>query len=157
MRCRIPVTSKRRVLCIFPAYSPSFGTFSHAYALMGRGPRVHAAPGADGRGGLAPGALEHPVRRREHATDRAIRVRLGRRGFRQRHAAQADRRLHYRAPSFPSIGAKKCGSNQPPLRVARKEIIAYGRGQIRRLGRDADRLTAPPTMQLRQQRAMMRR
>jgi hopanoid C-2 methylase len=36
MRCRIPVTSERRVLCVFPAYSPSFGTFSHAYALMGR-------------------------------------------------------------------------------------------------------------------------
>src|SRR5512144_3169779 len=36
MRCRIPVTSERRVLCVFPAYSPSFGTFSHSYALMGR-------------------------------------------------------------------------------------------------------------------------
>ena len=36
MRCCIPVTSERRVLCVFPAYSPSFGTFSHAYALMGR-------------------------------------------------------------------------------------------------------------------------
>jgi hopanoid C-2 methylase len=36
MRCCVPVTSERRVLCVFPAYSPSFGTFSHAYALMGR-------------------------------------------------------------------------------------------------------------------------
>ena len=36
MLCCVPVTSERRVLCVFPAYSPSFGTFSHAYALMGR-------------------------------------------------------------------------------------------------------------------------
>ena len=32
MRC--PVTSVRRILCVFPAYSPSFGTFSHSYPLM---------------------------------------------------------------------------------------------------------------------------
>jgi hopanoid C-2 methylase len=36
MRCPLSVTSRRRVLCIFPAYTPSFGTFSHAYRLMGR-------------------------------------------------------------------------------------------------------------------------
>jgi hypothetical protein len=29
------VTSARRVLCVFPAYTPSFGTFAHAYPLMG--------------------------------------------------------------------------------------------------------------------------
>jgi radical SAM superfamily enzyme YgiQ (UPF0313 family) len=28
--------STRRVLCVFPAYAPSFGTFSHAYHLFGR-------------------------------------------------------------------------------------------------------------------------
>jgi hopanoid C-2 methylase len=36
MRCPLPVSSRRRVLCIFPAYTPSFGTFSHAYRLMYR-------------------------------------------------------------------------------------------------------------------------
>ena len=35
MRCSLSVTSKRRILCVFPAYTPSFGTFSHAYPLMG--------------------------------------------------------------------------------------------------------------------------
>ena len=35
MRCQIPVTSTRRILCVFPAYTPSFGTFAHAYPLMG--------------------------------------------------------------------------------------------------------------------------
>ena len=35
MRCTLTVTSKRRILCVFPAYTPSFGTFSHAYPLMG--------------------------------------------------------------------------------------------------------------------------
>jgi len=29
------VRHKRRILCVFPAYTPSFGTFSHAYRLMG--------------------------------------------------------------------------------------------------------------------------
>ena len=35
MRSNVAVTSTRRVLCVFPAYTPSFGTFSHAYPLMG--------------------------------------------------------------------------------------------------------------------------
>ena len=35
MRSSVPVSSTRRILCVFPAYTPSFGTFSHAYRLMG--------------------------------------------------------------------------------------------------------------------------
>lgn len=35
MRCPVPVANTRRILCVFPAYAPSFGTFSHAYPLMG--------------------------------------------------------------------------------------------------------------------------
>jgi radical SAM superfamily enzyme YgiQ (UPF0313 family) len=34
MRTSVRVINVRRVLCIFPAYAPSFGTFSHAYKLM---------------------------------------------------------------------------------------------------------------------------
>ena len=34
MRSSVSVSNQRRVLCIFPAYTPSFGTFSHAYKLM---------------------------------------------------------------------------------------------------------------------------
>src|SRR4051794_21445081 len=34
MRTSVTVTQRRRVLCIFPAYAPSFGTFSHAFKLM---------------------------------------------------------------------------------------------------------------------------
>jgi radical SAM superfamily enzyme YgiQ (UPF0313 family) len=34
MKCQVPVRSKRRVLCVFPTYTPSFGTFQHAYKLM---------------------------------------------------------------------------------------------------------------------------
>jgi hopanoid C-2 methylase len=36
MRYPLTTVSQRRVLCVFPAYTPSFGTFSHAYRLMGR-------------------------------------------------------------------------------------------------------------------------
>ena len=35
MRSSVPVRRQRRILCVFPAYTPSFGTFSHAYRLMG--------------------------------------------------------------------------------------------------------------------------
>ena len=34
MRCPVEVRHRRRILCVFPHYTPSFGTFSHAYKLM---------------------------------------------------------------------------------------------------------------------------
>ena len=34
MRCSVPVKKSRNILCIFPAYAPSFGTFAHAFALV---------------------------------------------------------------------------------------------------------------------------
>src|SRR6185437_8739808 len=34
MKSRVPVRNSRRILCVFPRYAPSFGTFHHAYALM---------------------------------------------------------------------------------------------------------------------------
>jgi radical SAM superfamily enzyme YgiQ (UPF0313 family) len=36
VRCPLTVASQRCILCIFPAYAPSLGTFSHAYRLLGR-------------------------------------------------------------------------------------------------------------------------
>src|SRR5262245_14991022 len=36
MHCPIQVRNERRILCVFPAYAHSFGTFSHAYRLMWR-------------------------------------------------------------------------------------------------------------------------
>ena len=35
MHCSHPVENTRRVLCVFPAYTPAFATFEHAYSLMG--------------------------------------------------------------------------------------------------------------------------
>src|SRR5579859_294225 len=43
MHCPFNVTSQRRILCVFPAYAPSFGTFSHAYPLL-RGVRAFMPP-----------------------------------------------------------------------------------------------------------------
>jgi radical SAM superfamily enzyme YgiQ (UPF0313 family) len=34
VRCPFQVKHQRNVLCVFPAYTPSFGTFAHAYSLM---------------------------------------------------------------------------------------------------------------------------
>src|SRR6266511_6045654 len=38
-----PIKSKRRVLCVFPHYTPAFGTFNHAYRLM-KGVRAFMPP-----------------------------------------------------------------------------------------------------------------
>jgi hopanoid C-2 methylase len=35
MRSNVDAVSPRRVLCVFPAYAPAFGTFSHAFRLVG--------------------------------------------------------------------------------------------------------------------------
>jgi radical SAM superfamily enzyme YgiQ (UPF0313 family) len=35
MRTTVEPTHSRRILCIFPAYAPAFGTFSHAFRLVG--------------------------------------------------------------------------------------------------------------------------
>jgi radical SAM superfamily enzyme YgiQ (UPF0313 family) len=34
VKSRVAVKNERRILCVFPRYAPSFGTFEHAYALM---------------------------------------------------------------------------------------------------------------------------
>jgi radical SAM superfamily enzyme YgiQ (UPF0313 family) len=36
LRFPLSTSTTRRILCVFPAYAPSFGTFSHAYHLFGR-------------------------------------------------------------------------------------------------------------------------
>ena len=36
LRSPVSVRRDRRILCVFPAYTPSFGTFQHAFPLMGR-------------------------------------------------------------------------------------------------------------------------
>jgi hopanoid C-2 methylase len=43
VRSSIAVRNKRRILCVFPRYTPSFGTFNHAYRLM-RGVRAFMPP-----------------------------------------------------------------------------------------------------------------
>ena len=43
MRCSVPVRNKRRILCVFPHYTPAFGTFNHAYRLM-KGVRAFMPP-----------------------------------------------------------------------------------------------------------------
>jgi hopanoid C-2 methylase len=43
VRCAIPSKNARRVLCVFPRYTPAFGTFNHAYKLM-KGVRAFMPP-----------------------------------------------------------------------------------------------------------------
>jgi hopanoid C-2 methylase len=43
VRYSIPVKNRRRVLCVFPHYTPAFGTFNHAYRLM-KGVRAFMPP-----------------------------------------------------------------------------------------------------------------
>jgi hopanoid C-2 methylase len=34
LRCSVSVKTSRNILCVFPAYAPSFGTFAHAFAFV---------------------------------------------------------------------------------------------------------------------------
>src|SRR5262245_3253579 len=34
MKSPVPVRHRRRILCVFPRYAPSFGTFPYAYGLI---------------------------------------------------------------------------------------------------------------------------
>jgi hopanoid C-2 methylase len=43
VRCPVAVKNVRRIPCVFPHYTPSFGTFQHAYKLM-RGVRAFMPP-----------------------------------------------------------------------------------------------------------------
>jgi hopanoid C-2 methylase len=43
VRSSVPVKNIRRVLCVFPHYTPAFGTFNHAYRLM-KGVRAFMPP-----------------------------------------------------------------------------------------------------------------
>ena len=43
VRSSDPVTNRRRILCVFPRYTPAFGTFNHAYRLM-KGVRAFMPP-----------------------------------------------------------------------------------------------------------------
>src|SRR6516165_5428373 len=43
VRSSVPVANERRVLCVFPHYTPAFGTFNHAYRLM-KGVRAFMPP-----------------------------------------------------------------------------------------------------------------
>jgi hopanoid C-2 methylase len=43
VRCSVAVKNSRRVLCVFPRYTPAFGTFNHAYKLM-KGVRAFMPP-----------------------------------------------------------------------------------------------------------------
>ena len=44
MRTRHVSQSLRRVLCVFPRYAKSFGTFQHAYPLFGGRVRAFMPP-----------------------------------------------------------------------------------------------------------------
>jgi len=43
LRSSVPVKNRRRLLCVFPHYTPAFGTFNHAYRLM-KGVRAFMPP-----------------------------------------------------------------------------------------------------------------
>src|SRR5919204_5381274 len=43
VRSSVQVKNRRRILCVFPRYTPAFGTFNHAYRLM-KGVRAFMPP-----------------------------------------------------------------------------------------------------------------
>ena len=96
VRSSVPVTNRRRILCVFPSYTPAFGTFNHAYKLM-NGVRAFMPPqGLLLIAAYMPETLAGPLHRREHRAGDRSRFRLGRRRAGQRHAhpGRADPRHH---------------------------------------------------------------
>ena len=65
------IETARRILCVFPRYTSSFGTFEYAYPADRRRAGVHAAAGPAADRGLSAGELAGSLHRREHspATD----------------------------------------------------------------------------------------
>src|SRR5262249_60644755 len=67
VRSSVPVNNRRRILCVFPRYTPAFGTFNHAYRLM-KGVRAFMPPqGLLLIAAYMPQEWQARVHRREHA------------------------------------------------------------------------------------------
>ena len=118
MRCSVPVKNERRVLCVFPHYTPAFGTFNHAYRLM-KGVRAFMPP----QGLLLIAAYmpqAWPVRFIDEniRTGDRRRFRLGRRRAGQRHArpGAADPRHRRRARTPPARSSCWAGRRCRPRR-----------------------------------------
>ena len=125
------ISSTRRILCVFPAYTPSFGTFSHAYRLMHgvrafmppQGLLLIAAymPAAAGRC-----ALSTRISRRANAADFAW-ADVGA-GQRHAHPGAADSRYRPRAPKPPArsprSAARRCRALPKCIRTSTTCISA---------------------------------
>ena len=60
------IEAARRILCVFPRYTSSFGTFEYAYPLTDGVQGFHAAAGAAADRGLSARALAGALHRRKY-------------------------------------------------------------------------------------------
>ena len=142
MRSAVRVRNKRRVLCIFPAYTPSFGTFSHAYQADAGGARLHAAAGpAPDRGlyaaspGRSASSTRTSARRPPHDLAWADVVLVSRHA----HPGAADPRHPPRARTRPGKVVVLGGPSASASPEMYPEIDYLHIGETRRRHRPADR------------------
>ena len=73
------IETVRRILCVFPRYTSSFGTFEYAYPLTDGVQAFMPPQGLLLIAAYLPAQLAGPLRRREHPPRHAGRFRNGRR------------------------------------------------------------------------------
>ena len=87
MRTPYVPADRRRILCVYPRYARSFGTFPVRVSVLRRSrARLHVAARLAGHGGLPAGVVGGPVRRRELAAGHPGGLPLGGRRVRLGHA-----------------------------------------------------------------------
>ena len=139
MKSRVRVRHARRILCVFPRYAPSFGTFQHAYPLMD-GVRAFMPPqGILVVAAYLPGAMAGPPRRREHPPGDGRGFRLGRCGLRQRHAC-AEGRDHRDRRAGPARLGKASVLGGPSVSACPEEYPQFDYLHLGEIGDATDAL-----------------
>ena len=120
------IETVRRILCVFPRYTSSFGTFEYAYPLTDGVQAFMPPQGLLLIAAYLPEELAGPLRRREHPPRDEGRFRVGGGGVRQRHAhpAPADERHLPPRPCLRSAGRDRraVGQRLPGLLSRRSTI-----------------------------------
>ena len=138
---------RRRILCVFPRYAPSFGTFEHAYPLMDGVRALHAAAGHPGHRRLSAGGMGGAVRRREHPAGERGGFRLGR-GRSSSAACTSSATRSWRSAAARAAAGKTTVLGGPSVSGLARALSRFRlspRRRARRRDRRADRARSTPT------------
>ena len=143
MRSPVPVTTRRRILCVFPAYTPSFGTFAHAYPLMGGVKAFMPPQGLLLIAAYMPETWPVPFRGREHRAAPRPRISPGRTWCSSAACTCRSRRSRTSAPGRRRPARSPCSAGRPsPAR--RNGTPEFDYLHVGEMGDATDRLVDDP-------------